>query len=103
MSFLKKFFYSNSQKNTSEQLASLAFSQSPIAMVLTNESGVIVQINQAFTKLTGYAEFDCIGEKMSLLKSGKYNNTFYKSFYEKLQEKKLSVLKFTTAVKMELF
>ena len=71
--------------NTSSQDLSLqAFLQSPVATVITDLQGMILNINHSFTKLTGYSELDVKDQKMSLLKSGEHNNAFYKLFLNKL-------------------
>ena len=89
MKLLKKLFI----KNTSSQdLSLLAFSQTPVATVLTDLEGTILNINHSFTSLTGYTPSDIKGHKMSLLKSGEYNNAFYKSFYTKLNSSKTHAL-----------
>ncbi|MDB2562301.1 sensor domain-containing diguanylate cyclase [Sulfurimonas sp.] len=88
VSFFKNMFNNTPDYITSENLSSLAFLQSPIAMVLTDENGTIFQINHAFTQLTGYTQSDVIDENMSLLKSGEYTHAFYRSFYEKLLKTK---------------
>ena len=84
MAFFKSLFSKYSKDTSSKDLLSLAFLQNPVAMLLTNDKGTILNINHAFTQLTGYGQIDVIGECMSLMKSGEYNNAFYKSFYYKL-------------------
>lgn len=84
MAFFRKLFHINSYPKQSKELSSLAFMQNPLAMLITDEKGNILNINDAFTQLTGYSEIDIVDQKMSLLKSGEYNHSFYKSFFEKL-------------------
>ena len=84
MNFLKKFVSFGSKNTKLQDLTALAFLQSPVATVLTDDKGTIVNINNSFTELTGYTRVDSIGENMSILKSGEYNNAFYKTLYTKL-------------------
>ena len=86
MKFLKRFFTFGKDKIEPQDLSSLAFSQSPMATAVTDEKGTIANINSSFTELTGYTELDIIGENMSILKSGKHDNAFYKMFYKKINE-----------------
>lgn len=84
MEFFKSLFSKYSKDMSSQDLSSLAFLQSPVAMLLTDDKGTILNINHSFTELMGYTKTDVIGERMSLMKSGEYNNAFYKSFYNNL-------------------
>ena len=81
MKLLKNMFGINT---SSQDLSLQAFLQSPVATVITDLQGMILNINHSFTKLTGYSELDVKDQKMSLLKSGEHNNAFYKSFLNKL-------------------
>jgi len=82
-SYLKHIFSDDSQ---SLDLSSLAFLNSPVASFISDEHGKFIKINQSFTKLTGYENKDIIGEALSILKSGKHNNQFYKNLWAKALE-----------------
>jgi len=69
-----------------QNLNSLAFKHSPIASFISDENGCFVEINNSFTELTGYTSYDLIGEPLSILKSGKHNNLFYKNLWLKALE-----------------
>jgi len=64
----------------------IAFSASPIAMLVVKANGQIVQINDKFVSLTGYSSKDIVGENMSLLKSSKHDNRFYNELWKKFKE-----------------
>ncbi|MBE0487337.1 PAS domain-containing protein [Marinobacter sp.] len=53
---------------------------------ITDADGVIEFANQGFEIMTGYAPTEVIGYKPSFLKSGKHDNTFYKSLWRHLNE-----------------
>ncbi|MEI7612168.1 MAG: ABC transporter substrate binding protein [Betaproteobacteria bacterium] len=57
-----------------------------VAMLVTDHSGVIMRINPAFTKVTGYSEEEAIGQKTTLLKSGRHDQAFYENLWNALSE-----------------
>jgi len=86
MKALKRFFTALTNRSPSVELSWLIFMQTPAATVVTDDGGTIVNVNHAFEMLTGYGENETLGERMSLLKSGQHEHTFYKSFWQKLLE-----------------
>jgi len=58
---------------------------SPSAIMITDSQGHILYVNDKFTKLTGYKEDEVLGEKPSILNSGKMAPEFYKNFWETIQ------------------
>lgn len=69
-----------------EELNSLAFMNSPTATLIVDEDGKILNVNNVFSQLTGYTNSDAVGENMSLLKSGKHDYNFYKSFWKNISQ-----------------
>jgi diguanylate cyclase (GGDEF)-like protein/PAS domain S-box-containing protein len=59
-----------------------AFISSDISVVITNRSGLIRFVNDAFKKMTGYSAFEAVGKKMSLLKSGYHTQEFYRELWK---------------------
>ena len=57
------------------QLAALNAAANSI--VITDREGAIQWVNAAFTKLTGYAVSEAIGQNPRLLKSGKHEERLY--------------------------
>lgn len=55
--------------------------------MVTDSSGNIVAINQAFTKVTGYKSKEILGKNPRILQSGRQSNEFYKKFWKALIEK----------------
>jgi diguanylate cyclase (GGDEF)-like protein/PAS domain S-box-containing protein len=60
------------------------FVNAPTALILTDEYGVIQNVNAAFVNLTGYTSKELIGNNLSLLKSSRNEPDFFKYFWEKL-------------------
>ncbi|MEN9395647.1 MAG: hypothetical protein RLZ81_177, partial [Pseudomonadota bacterium] len=56
-------------------------------MVITDPHGTILRVNQAFTDVTGYTSQEAIGNKMSLLKSGRQGPAFYGALWRDIQDK----------------
>ncbi|WP_308387599.1 diguanylate cyclase [Acidithiobacillus sp. AMEEHan] len=54
-------------------------------IMITDAQQRIVRVNQAFTRLTGYAESDVLGLTPQILHSGLQNGNFYELMWEKLQ------------------
>jgi diguanylate cyclase (GGDEF)-like protein/PAS domain S-box-containing protein len=46
-------------------------------MLITNTDGVILNVNQAFTQITGYSVAEAIGQTPRLLRSGRHDKAFY--------------------------
>ncbi|MBM7649064.1 NNP family nitrate/nitrite transporter-like MFS transporter [Bacillus ectoiniformans] len=55
-------------------------------MMVTDTDGVIQKVNPAFTKVTGYTIDEAVGQKPSLLQSGKHSDTFYTDLWSKVKE-----------------
>ncbi|WP_135556701.1 nitrate/nitrite transporter [Paenibacillus cymbidii] len=56
-------------------------------IMITDVRGVIQSVNAAFTRLTGYAPEEAIGQTPSMLKSGKQDKLFYDQMWESLRTK----------------
>ncbi|TAN70456.1 MAG: PAS domain S-box protein [Methylobacter sp.] len=65
------------------RIAAIAF-ESQEAMVITDTESVILRINKAFTESTGYTEQEALGQKISLLKSGRHDAAFYAAMWESI-------------------
>jgi diguanylate cyclase (GGDEF)-like protein/PAS domain S-box-containing protein len=57
-------------------IAAIAF-ESQAGMMVTDPHGVIVRVNRAFTRLTGYSAEEAAGRTPSLLSSGRHTPEFY--------------------------
>jgi len=66
------------------RIAATAF-ESQEGMLITDPGGTILRINRAFTEITGYNVEEAVGEKMSLLKSGRHDVAFYAAMWDSIQ------------------
>ena len=69
-----------------ERLAASVFKHTFEGIVITDDQANILQINEAFTRTTGYSVEDCIGRKTSILSSGYHDAAFYQRMWAMLKE-----------------
>jgi diguanylate cyclase (GGDEF)-like protein/PAS domain S-box-containing protein len=55
------------------------------SVVITNPETVIIDVNQAFTEVTGYTRDEALGQTPSLLKSGRHDQAFYERLWQALK------------------
>jgi diguanylate cyclase (GGDEF)-like protein/PAS domain S-box-containing protein len=65
------------------RIAAAAF-ESQEGMVITDARSVILRVNPAFTRMTGYAAQEAIGRTPSLLTAGRQGPDFYRAMWETL-------------------
>ncbi len=53
-------------------------------MVITDPTGTIERVNQAFTGITGYSAEEAVGKNTSLLKSGRHSRAFFGALWHDL-------------------
>ena len=69
------------------RIAAIAF-ESQEGMIVTDTKGVIVRVNQAFTRLTGYSAAEAVGKKPALLNSGRHDKAFYRQMWQALEKER---------------
>lgn len=70
-------------KEASLRIAATAF-ESQEGIMVTNEENIILRVNNAFTKITGYSSDEAIGKTPKLLFSGRQKKDFYKSMWDSI-------------------
>ncbi|MDR3409458.1 MAG: EAL domain-containing protein [Formivibrio sp.] len=73
------------QADVELRIAAKAF-ESQVGMLVTDSLGVILRVNQAFIRTTGYSVEEAVGQKSSLLKSGRQDTAFYTHMWASLLE-----------------
>ncbi len=68
------------------RIAAVAF-ETQEGMLITDARGIILRVNQAFTRLTGYAPVEVIGRSLDLLFSGRHDAAFHERMWQALREK----------------
>ncbi|WP_342616770.1 EAL domain-containing protein [Rhodoferax sp. GW822-FHT02A01] len=66
------------------RIAATAF-DSQQGMAITNAQRVILQVNRAFTVITGYSSEEVVGKTPSILASGRYDSAFYATMTQALE------------------
>lgn len=72
----------NRKKIESELLVAATAFESQEGMSVTDANGVILRVNHAFTKITGYVAEEVVGQKPSMLKSGRHDKDFYLAMWD---------------------
>ena len=77
------------QKRTEGQLrlAASVFSHSREGILITNADGTIIEVNEAFTRITGYPRAEVLGRNPRLLSSGLHDPSFFAELWRDLIEK----------------
>lgn len=68
------------------QLAASVFLHAREGIAITDAHGVIIDVNDTFTTITGYSREDAIGQPPRLLKSGLHDTQFYTDLWAALVE-----------------
>jgi diguanylate cyclase (GGDEF)-like protein/PAS domain S-box-containing protein len=63
------------------RIAATAF-ESREGLIITDERGVILRVNQAFRDLTGYSAEEAIGMNPSMLRSGRHDAKFFQEMWQ---------------------
>lgn len=79
----------NRQKRASRlqmQQAASVFEHVSEAIMITNPDGVIVDVNAAFSRITGYTREESIGQNPRFLSSGRHDSAFYQAMWRALTD-----------------
>lgn len=71
------------EREAALRVAAIAF-ETDEGIMVTDENAVIIRVNQAFTRLTGYSAEEAVGRNPSLLKSNRQKAKFYQQMWESL-------------------
>jgi len=67
------------------RIAATAF-EAQEGMSITDEKGIIIRVNRAFTNITGYTADEAIGKTNKLMKSGRHDANFYTAMWESINK-----------------
>ncbi len=68
------------------RLKNAALDASAEGMLITDRQGLIVWVNPAFTKITGYHFDEIVGQNSRILKSGQHDQAFYKKIWDTITQ-----------------
>jgi diguanylate cyclase (GGDEF)-like protein/PAS domain S-box-containing protein len=66
------------------RLAASVFGHAREGIIITDAQGTIVEINEAFIRITGYGREEAIGQTPRILKSGRHDKAFYEAMWKAL-------------------
>lgn len=64
------------------KLSAAIYQSNADAIVVTDENNLIVDVNPAFTRITGFALNDVIGKNPRIMQSGKHDEEFYRNMWQ---------------------
>ena len=67
------------------QLAASVFTHAREGILITSPDGTIIEVNDAFTRITGYERDEALGQKPRMLKSGHHDAVFYAKLWHDLK------------------
>lgn len=67
------------------QVAASVFGGTSEAILISSAENLIVSVNRAFCKMTGYVESELVGQNPRLLQSGRHGLAYYKEMWADLQ------------------
>ncbi len=73
------------EREAALRIAAIAF-ETEEGMLVTDENAMILRVNQAFTRITGYNPEEAIGKNPSLLKSDRQDEEFFHRMWDSLQQ-----------------
>jgi len=62
------------------------FENTAEGVIITDINSIILDVNEAFSIITGYEHSEVIGRKTSLLKSGRHNHKFYADMWNSIHQ-----------------
>lgn len=68
-------------------LAASVFSHAQEAIMITDPDGTMIEVNDAFLRITGYERHEVLGHNTSMLSSGRQPREFYQAMWAALAEK----------------
>lgn len=84
---LRQQLQDNQERLAEANLAAQVFENGLQAVLIADPDAKIVRVNPMFTEITGYAAEEAIGQKTSLLKSGRHDVAFYTEMWDELNNK----------------
>ncbi|SFC44187.1 PAS domain S-box-containing protein/diguanylate cyclase (GGDEF) domain-containing protein [Marinospirillum celere] len=75
------------ERDSSERLALTVFNYAREGIMITSAKGEILEVNDSFSRITGYSREEVVGRNPSLLNSGHHSKEFYEKFWQQLVSK----------------
>jgi diguanylate cyclase (GGDEF)-like protein/PAS domain S-box-containing protein len=69
------------------QLAASVFTHAHEGIFITTAAGSIIEVNDAVTRITGYARDELLGQNPRIFNSGRHSQSFYRQLFSDLHER----------------
>ncbi|QIR16190.1 EAL domain-containing protein [Shewanella aestuarii] len=76
----------NKKLEEGDKLAASVFTYAKEGIVITDRAGKILDVNNAFTAITGYSHDEVLGKNPQMFHSGQYSARFYQNIWKHLLE-----------------
>jgi diguanylate cyclase (GGDEF)-like protein/PAS domain S-box-containing protein len=76
--------FKRAEADAQVRLYAKVFEHSREGITITDGKALIISVNQAFSKLTGYSEEEVKGQNPRILASGRHDDTFYKELWDEV-------------------
>jgi len=70
-----------------QQLSEKVFNNTNEGITITDDKGIIFDVNPAFSEITGYSREEVVGKNSRILSSGKQNHEFYADMWQTINER----------------
>lgn len=84
LAYAARTFIRLREQTSDLQLAASVFANASEGITITDTQGHILNVNAAFTRLTGYSREEVIGKNPRLLSSGRQSQAFYQSMWQSI-------------------
>lgn len=74
------------QAEDRQRLAATVFTHAREAILITDQAGKIIDVNDTFSRITGYNRDEVVGKNPRILKSGLHNQDFYAEMWKQIHE-----------------
>lgn len=68
------------------KITELVYQKTTDAVMLTNKENIIIDVNPAFTTITGYTRDEAVGNFAGFMKSGAHDNSFYQKMWASINK-----------------
>lgn len=83
---LATYFAERKQSETKLRLAASVFTHAREGIMITDLEGTILDVNDTFSRITGYSRDEAVGRNPSFLGSGRYEHNYYAAMWRDLTE-----------------
>ncbi len=84
--FIMNNISDSKESERSLRIAASVFDRSHEAIIISDQNNRILDVNPAFSRITGYSRSDVLGLNPSILSSGRHSPAYYRSMWQRIEE-----------------